>query len=228
MQKIIDSALLAGSRETLEMTMSQKHCLQKLVLANLVASLLLTMNVAFADSAILVNDGVLVERNPVAVVIDDGTEEGGPAVEAPPLIGAAVNATYVSSGGWAVTSAAYIDAAVAVFDFNATESVSQATLTLPIEDVYAQNGAAPLEVYMYADNGVVEVSDYSAGFIAAIAEIDAAGLTQIDIDVTGAVNAALNSSRYVAFRVKSAVLPSAVSTEGLTAWTGSNSVQTTH
>tara|TARA_B110000858_G_scaffold179560_1_gene216357 strand:- start:31614 stop:33158 length:1545 start_codon:yes stop_codon:yes gene_type:complete len=200
--------------------MLQKHCLQKLVLANLVASLLFTMDVAFADLAILVDDGVLVERNPVVVVIEDETEEGGGAVEAPSLIGAAVNASYVSSGGWAVTSADFIDAAVAVFDFNATASVSQAILTLPIEQVYAQNGAAPLEIYMFSDNGVVEYTDYSAGFIAAIAEVDAAGLTQIDIDVTGAVNSALNSSRYVAFRVKSAVLPSAVSTEGFSTWTG--------
>ena len=55
---------MAGSRETSGITM-----LQKLVLANLVASLLLAMNVAFADTALLVADGVLVEKNPEIVLL---------------------------------------------------------------------------------------------------------------------------------------------------------------
>ena len=209
-----EPALLAGSRDTLEITM-----LQKLVLANLVAPLLLVMNVAFADSAVLVADGVLVKKNPV-IVDSDATDEGGDTAAALPVIGAAVNASYVSTGGWAVTGADFIDAAVAVFDFDITSSVSQATLTLPIEEVFTQNGLAPLEVYMYSDNGVVEFTDYSSGFSAAIAEVDAAGLTQIDIDVTGAVNSALNTGQYVAFRVKSSVLPSNVLDTGIPAWTG--------
>ena len=204
--KLNEPALLAGSRETLGITM-----LQKLVLANLAASLLLAMNVAFADSALLVANGVLVEKDPVAdttTTIDQGEDSADapttPATPATPaLIGSAVNASYVSTDGWAVTGADFIDAAVAVFDFNTTVSVSQATLTLPIEEVFAQNGVAPLEIFMYSDNGIVEFTDYSIGFTAAIAEIDAVGLTQIDIDVTGAVNSALNSGQYVAFRVKS-------------------------
>ncbi|PCI81888.1 MAG: hypothetical protein COB20_01110 [SAR86 cluster bacterium] len=208
-----EPALLAGSRETLGITM-----LQKLVLASLVASKLLASNVAFADSAQLVADGVLVEKNPVVVT---AAPEDGEVVEetTPALIGSAVNASYVSSDGWAVTGKDFIDAAVAVFDLNTTTSVSQATLTLPIEEIFAQNGVAPLEIYMYSDNGVVEFTDYSAGFTAAIAEIDAVGLTQINIDVTGAVNSALNTGQYVAFRVKSSVLPSTVSAT-LPAWTG--------
>ncbi|MDA0281644.1 MAG: hypothetical protein O3C29_14620 [Proteobacteria bacterium] len=193
--------------------------LQKLVLASLVASKLLAMNVAFADSAILVADGVLVEKNPVVVVTATGTEEDDGTGDAPPVatIGTAVNASYVSSDGWAVTGTDFIDAAVAVFDFNTTTSVSAATLTLPIEQIFPQNGAAPLEIFMYSDNGVVEFTDYSIGFSAAIAEIDAVSLTQIDIDVTGAVNSALNTGRYVAFRIRSAVLPSVVSTKSLPA-----------
>ncbi|MBL4582430.1 MAG: hypothetical protein JKY29_11475 [Gammaproteobacteria bacterium] len=210
-----EPVLLSGSRETLGITM-----LQKLVLASLVASKLLAMNVAFADSAILVADGVLVEKNPVEVVPTDETNDENGVADEPAAVGAAVNASYVSSDGWAVTGTDFIDAAVAVFDFNTTASVSQATLTLPIETVYTQNGVAPLEIYMYSDNGVVEFTDYSAGFSAAIAEIDAVGLTQIDIDVTGAVNSVLNSSQYVAFRIKSAVLPSAVLTTSIPAWTG--------
>ena len=53
--------------------------------------------------------------------------------DAPPLIGSATDASYVSTGGWAVTGRDFIDAAVAVFDFSSTASVSQATLSLPIE-----------------------------------------------------------------------------------------------
>lgn len=217
-------ALVAGSRETSGITM-----LQKWVLANLVASLLLAMNVAIADSAILVADGVLVEKDPAVDSTTDQTDnngeggeggEGGDDVDEPTPIGSSANASYVSSDGWAVTGADFIDAAVAVFDFSTTTSVSQATLTLPIEEVFAQNGAAPLEIFMYSDNGEIEITDYSIGFVAAIAEGDAAGLTEIVIDVTGAVNAALNTSRFVAFRMKSAVLPSKVSTTNFPAWTG--------
>ena len=73
---------------------------------------------------------------------------------------------------------------------------------------------------MYSDNGVVEYTDYSVGFVAAIAEVDAVGLTQIDIDVTGAVNSALKTSQFVAFRIRSGVLPTSVSATSLPAWTG--------
>ena len=62
--KLNEPAFLLVSRETLGITM-----LQKLVLANLVASLLLAMNVAFADTALLVADGVLVEKNPEIVLL---------------------------------------------------------------------------------------------------------------------------------------------------------------
>lgn len=64
MYKLNEPAFLLVSRETLGITM-----LQKLVLANLVASLLLAMNVAFADTALLVADGVLVEKNPEIVLL---------------------------------------------------------------------------------------------------------------------------------------------------------------
>ena len=62
--KLNEPAFFLVSRETLGITM-----LQKLVLANLVASLLLAMNVAFADTALLVADGVLVEKNPEIVLL---------------------------------------------------------------------------------------------------------------------------------------------------------------
>lgn len=196
--------------------------LRKLVLANVIASLLLAMNVAFADSAILVAEGVLVEKNPEVAPVEEETVPEGEQTTTPPLpiIGTAVDASYVSTGRWAVTGGDFIDAAVMVFDFGSTTSVSQANLTLPIQDVYAQNGSAPLEVFVFADNGAVEFTDYSTGFVAPIAKLDAAGLTQIDLDVTGAVNSVLKSSRYVAFRTKSSVSPDAVLATTFPAWTG--------
>lgn len=144
--KLNEPAFLLVSRETLGITM-----LQKLVLANLVASLLLAMNVAFADTALLVADGVLVEKSPEILLLpvpEVPGEEVAVPVE-PVVMGAAVNASYVSSDGWAVTGTEFIDAAVAVFDFNTTTSVSQATLTLPIEQVFTQNGVAPIEIYVF-------------------------------------------------------------------------------
>ena len=148
--KLNEPAFFLVSRETLGITM-----LQKLVLANLVASLLLAMNVAFADTALLVADGVLVEKNPEIVLLpvpEVPGEEVAVPVE-PVVMGAAVNASYVSSDGWAVTGTEFIDAAVVVFDFNTTTttttSVSQATLTLPIEQVFTQNGVAPIEIYVF-------------------------------------------------------------------------------
>lgn len=194
--------------------------LQKLFKAGLLASALLLMSLAHGDFAVLVADGVLVEKNPDVLPPTPETPDGEPAPSVPPVIGTATDASYVSSGGWAVTGGDFIDAAVVVFDFNATASVSQATLSLPIETIYDQNGVAPLEIYMYSDDGVVEHTDYSLGFIAAIAEVNAVGKTSIDVDVTGAVNAALKTSRYVGFRVKSSVAPSAVDTDVIPAFTG--------
>lgn len=179
------------------------------VLLPVIGSLvMLASNSVFADLAVLVNEAVLVERDPT---IEDPEEP--PAASGP-------NASYVSFGGWAVTGAKFIDAAVAVFDFSTTESVTQATLSLPFDEAYPQNGSADLQVYFYADNGVIEVSDYSVGYSRPIAEFDASGLTQIDLDVTSAVNSALSSGRYVAFRIQSSIAPEAVNSNGIPAWTG--------
>lgn len=194
--------------------------LQKLIKAGLLASLLLLANLAHGDSAVLIADGVLVEKNPELPVPTEETPEGEPVPILPPVIGTATDASYVSRGGWAVTGGDFIDAAVVVFDFGAATSVSTASLSLPIETVYDQNGAAPLEIYVYSDDGLVEHTDYSLGFISPIAEVNAVGKTSIDVDVTGAVNAALNTSQFVGFRVKSAVVPSAVDIEEIPAFTG--------
>jgi len=164
---------------------------KRLVLAFL---LLAFSGPVFADFAILVDQAVLVEKNPeVAPLVED--EE----LEEQPVIGQANDASYVSSGGWAVTGTEFIDANVVVFDFGINPTVAQATLTLPIEEVYPQNDSVPLEIFVFSDNGFIEYTDYSIGFVNSIAELDVALLTEIEIDVTGAVNAALGTGQYVAF-----------------------------
>ena len=157
----------------------------------------------------------MVETNPEVAPQEPGdpTEEQTPVGEAP-------EATYVSSGGWAVTGADFIDVATYVYDFVGTGSVSAATLILQIETVFPQNEAAPIEISFFSDNGVIEVSDYSIGFPTAIESLDAVDATEIRIDVAGAVNASLNASQFVGFRVKSSVEPDSVDTSLLPAHTG--------
>lgn len=107
----------------------------------------LSLGVAHAELAVLVDTAVLVELNPP--VVEPGEVE-------PPEAGAATNASYVSSGGWAVTGALFIDATAVVFDFAAVTSVSSATLSLPIEVVYPQNGAAELEIFSIATTALLK------------------------------------------------------------------------
>ena len=84
-------------RELFLVKMSRK----RLVLAFL---LLAFSGPVFADFAILVDQAVLVEKNPeVAPLVED--EE----LEEQPVIGQANDASYVSSGGWAVTGTEFID-----------------------------------------------------------------------------------------------------------------------
>ena len=161
---------------------------------------------AFAEPATLVQEAVLVELNP---------KPDEPAL----------SASYMTADGWAVTSPKYIDSAVMVFDFGSSKSVSQAVLSLPLEALYPRGGQAPLQVYAFADNGIIELSDYKAGGSLPTAEIDAvqasAGNSSatLTLDVTGAVNAILPNSRFVGFRVHSAAVPADVSA-GFPAWTG--------
>jgi len=160
---------------------------------------------AFADLAVLVDEGVLVEINPEPTPLDQGQD---PITQA--TIGVAKNASYVSDGSWAVTSLEFIDKAAFVFDFGSANSVSGATLILPVEAVYPQAGTAPIKLEFFSDNGVVEYTDYTVGFPESIGQADGVGQTEIRFDVTGAVNAVLSASRYVGFRVLSTLEPSAV------------------
>ncbi len=169
-----------------------------------------------ADIAPLVDEAVLVELTAVGAIVDPENPETpsfSPTAEA-------VNASYVSSGGWATTGSGFVDAAAYVFDFNAATSVAAATLILPIEEVFPQNRAAPIEIFGFADNGVIEFTDYSVGFFTPLATLNAVGLTEVRIDVTGIVNAILGSSRYAGFRVRSSVAPSALLPTLFPRWTG--------
>ncbi len=172
--------------------------------------------VAVADIAPLVDQAVLVEL----VTSATATDSDNPETPSSAPTTASVNASYVSSGGWATSGTSFIDAATFVFDFGNAESVAAATLILPIETVYPQNRAAPVEIFAFSDNGVIEFTDYSVGFFAPVASVNAFNQTEIRVDVTGIVNAILGSSRYAGFRVKSTVAPSAVSSTLFPAWTG--------
>jgi hypothetical protein len=184
---------------------------------NVVVFLLCTFGTqaAMADVAPLVDQAVLVRLTTAAetAAVVDGETNSSAGVES-------VNASYVSAGDWAVTGAGFVNAATFVFDLGQTTTVSAATITFPIEEIFTQNGAAPIQVFFFADNGVVEFTDYSVGFKTPIAEINAVGLTEIKVDVTGAVNASLGTSRFVGFRVRSAVEPGSVSATLFPAWTG--------
>lgn len=174
--------------------------------ALLVLLTLMGGKLAVADQAALVQEAVLVELNP---------NPDKPAL----------SANYMTADGWAVTSPKYIDSAVMVFDFGSAKSVSQAVLSLPLEALYPRGGQAPIQVYAFADNGIIELSDYKAGGSLPTAELDAVKVSAgnpsatLTLNVTGAVNAILPSSRFVGIRVQSAAVPGEVST-GFPAWTG--------
>ena len=184
------------------------------ITANLAAiALLLAACTAFADQAILVDAKVLVEKSPEPVATDDtsGTEGNPLPSYTPP--GNSTNATYVSTGGYAVSSPEYIDMATVVFDMGATTSVTSATLTMPIAEKFPLGGKVPLQVFAFSDNGVIEYTDYSVGFPAAIASLELATASAVVVDVTGITNAMLKSGRYVGFKAKSALVPEDIPTE---------------
>ncbi len=155
---------------------------------------------SYGDFARLVAEAVLVERDPIQPTPAAGSDPYAPVPSNIP-IGAAANASYKTTGGWAIASKTYIDAAAMVFDFSATKSVSKATLNLPIQQIHTLNGAAHLRIYVFADNGVIDHTDYRVGFPTAIAFVNAAGMNKITLDVTGFVNSTLKTSRFVGFRV---------------------------
>ncbi|MES3007823.1 MAG: hypothetical protein V4751_08635 [Pseudomonadota bacterium] len=162
--------------------------------------------VALADQAVMIDEAVLVESNPKP--------------EEP-----AFRASYQTADGWAVTSPTFIDAAVMVFDFGTAKSVSQAVVSLPLDAVFPRGGAAPMQLFVFADNGGIDLFDYKAGGTRPIVEFDAVTASGgndaavLNFDVTSAVNAVLPDSRFVGVRVQSSAVPKDVS-KGFPVWTG--------
>lgn len=152
---------------------------------------------AYAEQAILVDEAVLVERDPDP--------------ESP-----AFYANYQTDDGWVVTSSSYVDAVVMIFDFGDVGSVSGATLSLPLERFYTQGKQVLLELVAFPDNGEINLTDYAASTLIPVAEFNPVVLANGDssatltFDVTGAVNANLPFSRYVGFRIKNKAVPSDV------------------
>ena len=192
---------------------NQLHGLGGSTLHRLIATCIiaaLPLNWAFAEQGVLLDDAVLNESSPQNVLLNSDGD----------YISSGFSATYASTGGWTVTGAEFIDAVVMSFDMGATASVSQATLTLPVEEVFAQDGSAFLWVYAYADNGFIDLSDFSQGSSIAVIRIDAAlSVGNLQIDVTGATNAILATSQYVGFRIVSTVAPADVADQ-IPKWTG--------
>lgn len=178
---------------------------------------------AWADEAELVQAGVLVETNVEAEPEVEGSEGtvGTPVVE----VGTAKEATYVSDGGWAVTGQSFIDAAAMVFFTGEVSSVSSATLFLNVETTFPQNGSTPIEVFYFADEGVLDHTDYTTGFPEPIFSGDIEGLATVEVEVTGPLNAMLRSGQHAGFRVLSSVETGSVDTSQLPAWTGAKFIE---
>ena len=115
----------------------------------LLLGMLLLFPAAHADVAVLVDQGTLVEIDPPDTVVPEPDNPDDPQ-ETPETggqpVGTARDASYVSQAGFAVTGSSFIDAATYVFDLANTESVTAATLKIPVREVFPQNGAAPVQV----------------------------------------------------------------------------------
>ncbi len=195
--------------------MKSNELLKPLASGVLCLSLSLLPSGVLADFAILVDQGTLVQTNPNAS--DSTSNEDTEITETTEQV---ETATYVGVGGWAVSGAEFLDIAAVSFDFVNTTSVSAATLRLPIQEVYEQNGSAPVRISFFSDDGEIAYDDYAIGFTEPLAELDAVGLSELVVDVTGAVNAALQRGRFVGFRVRSAIEPANVQANLFPPYTG--------
>jgi hypothetical protein len=156
------------------------------------AALLVAGGVAHADFATLVDQTTIIDNIPI------GSNSGEDGFGSP---GYAVNrGDGVNSG--------FIDAAMLSFDFGATTSVSQATLTINVDTRWTDAGQNPT-IYLYAgpDDGTIQVSDITIGG-GAVRDAFTYTTTQTrSIDVTAAVNSALAVSQYVGFRFENSRSP---------------------
>jgi hypothetical protein len=173
--------------------------MRQLLSITLAIFLLLGATPSVADTAALVDKAVMVNRDPL---------EGNGI------------ATYLSTGGYAVTSNEYVDAVGLSFDLGSTASVAQATLRLPIDAEYPLFGSVPIVVYGFADNGQIDRTDYSIGFSVPVEEAEISGLSELVLDVTGITNAILKSSQYAGFRIVSGFGPDDIPDDAYPAFRG--------
>lgn len=129
-------------------------------------------------------------------------------------------ATYLSSGGYVVTSAEYIDAVGLSFDLGTASGVAQATLRVPVQEYYPVAGSIPILIYAFADDGSIDLWDYGAGFSVPLASFNVFGLREVVLDVTGPVNAILQSSRYAGFRIVTGWAPEDIPSNSFPAFKG--------
>ncbi|MDX1491241.1 MAG: hypothetical protein R3332_08140 [Pseudohongiellaceae bacterium] len=179
-----------------------KHLISLLFLA----WALLFSSLVLAEQALLVDEGILVE-------VDPDPEEP------------AFRANYVSEDGWAITGQNFIDAVVMVFDFGDRQSVASATLSLPLEEFIPNGSEVILELVSYPDDGIIDIYDYTSSNLIPVSAFNPLIMSGYDpsatltFDVTGAVNANLPSSRYVAFRIKNTINPEDVN-DGFPGYSG--------
>lgn len=167
-------------------------------------SVFMTLGALFLSSTVLAEQALLVDE---AVLVEVEPDPENPAYYA----------NYITEDGWVVTGQSFIDVAVMVFDFGDVQSVSSASLSLPLEGYVTQGTQLTLELVSYPDDGEIDVYDYTSSTLIPVAEFNPVTLAGGDpsailtFDVTGAVNANLPFSRYVGFRVKNTAVPADVS-----------------
>lgn len=107
-------------------------------------------------------------------------------------------------GQFAVSSRGYyMDSAVSLYDFGSVGAVTSASLTLQIGQIWSVPGIRPIvQMFVYGDaDGRNQLDDLFSGTVSDSQKYWRPGTRTFD--VTAPVNAALSSSRYVAFRFQS-------------------------
>lgn len=149
----------------------------RLMTAVAFTALALAPAVAFADTATLVNNAVIVDNGPFYSV---GAEDN------------------IGSGNYALNFPGFIDIPYATFSFGGPTSVGSATLTWNFDSLF-QSSAAQITLYVGNDaDGAVTTLDRFMG--TAINTSIYGGGELFSIDVTSYVNAALSAGQFFAAR----------------------------
>jgi len=143
---------------------------------------------ALADTIPLIDNQVIIDNSPFYSV---GPEDA------------------IGSGNYALNYPTFIDIPYAIFDFGATSSVSNATLTWNFGSLYG--GSGPASITLYAGNdasGTITTADRFMG--TAVDTFTVSGGELETFDVTAFVNTALLSGEYFAVRLEATVPPSSL------------------